>query len=38
VTSIVARAGQSWPGAAVQLGSAVSAALNFTTGETGEMM
>ena len=32
VTSIVARAGQSAPGAAVHSGSAVSAALNLTTG------
>jgi hypothetical protein len=32
VTSIVARAGQSAPGAAVHCGNAVSAALNFATG------
>ena len=32
MTSIVAWAGQSAPGAAVHSGSAVSAALNFTTG------
>ena len=32
MTSIVACAGQSAPGAAVHSGSAVSAALNFTTG------